>query len=336
MHIEYRQASNLPAEWDILAGDNFYLKKDFLTFLEGVDACNQKYIIFYDSNNHIDTILMTYTRNKFNLFMFTPIKVALTATFIYVPLSVTRPGYAGPVKLREQVATYLQQIQGYKVFLNTPKHFTLPGFVQTTNFPKCVLSLRWNSLQDYLNNLRSGYRRRYKLALKRSSPLKLRVLNNNLDFDDRLYSLYEEVYNASKYRIEKLSKGFFQGPQTKILVYSLGTKDIGFVQLIENGTELIFEFVGFDHAYNKQYDTYISLLVQIVDYGIKHGFATIDFGQTADDAKLKLGCRYQPLYVLLHHSNPIIHFFTKVFINKIGYKPLDQDTFHVFNQTSST
>jgi hypothetical protein len=82
---------------------------------------------------------------------------------------------------------------------------------------------------------------------------------------------------------------------------------------------------------NNRHDIYISLLLRIVEYGIANRFRTINFGQTADEAKLKLGCRYRPLFGLLHHSNPILNFLTRTFINAIGYKPLDQDRFHVFN-----
>ncbi|MBI9103207.1 MAG: GNAT family N-acetyltransferase [Spirochaetales bacterium] len=335
MYRVYQRAEELPGEWDDLTGDNFYLKKDFLEFIEETDPCGQRYYIFHHENGEADTILMTYSRSRFNLFMFTPLKASLSITFIYVPLSVTRPGYAGREELLPEVSRFLRSIKGYKLFLNTREDFSLPGFIQTTTFPRCVLALKWKSLDEYLKDLRSSYRRRYRLALKRSAPLSFRMLENNEEFDDRLYSLYEEVYEASPYRIEKLGKAFFQGPQTRIFVYSLDGLDVGFIQLIENGKELIFEFVGFDHALNRQYDIYISLLVRIVEYGINNGFTTIDFGQTADEAKLRLGTRYQALYALLHHSNPLVHGLTRLFINKIGYKPLDQDHFHVFHHKNN-
>ena len=42
------------------------------------------------------------------------------------------------------------------------------------------------------------------------------------------------------------------------------------------------------HKLNHDYDIYISLLLKIIEYGIKNKFKIIDFGQTADEAKLKL------------------------------------------------
>ncbi|MFZ1376061.1 MAG: GNAT family N-acetyltransferase [Geothrix sp.] len=329
------RAADLPAEWDTLSGDNFYLRSTFLQFIETVDSCEQRYCIFRDARGVIDTILMTYVRHDFNLFMFTPIRAALRVTFIYVPLSVTRPGYAGHEQMLPEVAAYLRAIKGYKVFLNTRRGFRLEGFAQTTTFPRCMLRLRWNRFEDYLESMRSGYRRRYRIALRKSQPLTYRMLADNREFNDELYRLYEQVYDNSPYRIEKLSKSFFQGPHCKIFVYELAARPVGFVQLIENGSELIFEFVGFDHALNGQYDIYISLLLRIVEHGIANGFKIINFGQTADEAKLKLGSRYRPLFALLHHSNVVTNFLTRLFINAIGYKPLDQDKFHIFKDQTN-
>ena len=326
----YRSAGELPPEWDELCGDNLYLKREFQRFVESVDSCEQTYCIFRNSRGVIDTILMTYVRDNFNLFMFTPVQVSLRVTFIYVPLSVTRPGFAGRGETREEMAAYLKGIKGYKLFLNTAEGFLLSGFARAKTFPRCVLKLRWKSFDDYLGELRSGYRHRYKKALVKSKQLTFRMLDDNRQFDDRMYALYEEVYENSPYRIEKLSKEFFQGPFFKIGVFENNAVPVGFIQLIENGPELIFEFVGFDHRLNGRYDIYIGLLLKIVQYGIEHRFEWIDLGQTADEAKLKLGSRYEPLYALLHHSNPVINLLTGKFINVIEYKPLDEQKFHVF------
>lgn len=331
----FRSALTLPPEWDTLCGENLYLKREFLAFIESVDSCDQTYCIFRDARGSIDTILMTYVRHNFNLFMFTPVKASLRMTFVYVPLSVTRPGFVCRGKTTDQVAAYVKSIKGYTLFLNTSKGFLLPGFIQLKTFPRCVLDLRWRSFDDYLKSLRSGYRHRYKKALAKSKSLTYRILEDNRAFDDLLYALYCEVYGNSPYKIEKLSKEFFQGTFFKIGVFEKAGVPVGFIQLIENRPELIFEFVGFDHRLNHDHDIYISLLLKIVEYGIDRQFARIDFGQTADEAKIKLGSRYQPLYALLRHSNPLVHSITGNFARAIEYKPLDENKFHVFKDPVS-
>jgi hypothetical protein len=147
-----------------------------------------------------------------------------------------------------------------------------------------------------------------------------------------MYSLYLEVFNNAPYKLGKVSIDFFR--QDRFMNFALddenGTQ--GFAQLLVNDKELIFEFVGFDRKNILKYDTYIRLLLEIVKYGIENGFKTIDFGQTADDAKLKLGCKYEMLYALLNHSNPIINFLCEKLSPHLQYKPFDEDTFHVFKK----
>ena len=44
----YDSASELPAEWDSVIGDNLYLSREFVSFMESVDKCGQKYYMLYD------------------------------------------------------------------------------------------------------------------------------------------------------------------------------------------------------------------------------------------------------------------------------------------------
>ena len=104
-----------------------------------------------------------------------------------------------------------------------------------------------------------------------------------------------------------------------------------YVQLLENGTELIFEFVGLDYRCNARLPVYHRMLLEIVDYGIRKGFRTIDFGQTADDTKLKLGSGYTYLYAALHHSNPLVNALCRKFAPFLEYKPLET-RFRVFKE----
>jgi len=326
----YESARDLPLEWDALTGENFYLKRAFLSYIEEVDKCQQKYYIFRKKTGAIDTILMVYIRNNYNLTMFTPIKISLKMTFIYVPLSVTRPGIIWGEETKEEVADFLRKIKGYKLLLNLPKDLKLQGFVQGLTCPRCLLKIKWNTFDEYMANLRSNYRYRYNKAIKKAVGLKYYMLQDNKQFDDRLYNLYEQVYKNSPYKIEKLSREFFKGDFFKIFVFEKDNIPLGFIQLIENGKELIFEFVGFDHKLNHEYDLYMNLLLKIVEYGIENKFEVVDFGQTADDAKLKLGCKYEYLYALLNHSNPIMNFGADKIAKYLQYKPLDDSKFHVF------
>ena len=331
---QFAYAGELPEEWDEGLGDNPYLSRSFLTFLEAVDDSPKQYCMFYGPDGRADTKFMLHRRGGYNLTMFSKWKTSITMNFVYLPLSVSRPAMICGDDSKAEVAAFLKGIKGYKMILNVPEAYLLGGFVRGLTCPRCVLDLRWDSLDGYLQALRSGYRRRYKKAFEKSSPLQFFWLQDNSQFDQRLYALYLEVFENAAYKLEKLSIDFFRGQQFKIFVLAEANVPVGFVQLLENGSELIFEFVGFKHDKNKEYDIYMRMLLEIIRYGIEQGFQTIDFGQTADDAKLKLGCRYERLYALLHHSNPVTNALLKLLSRHIQYRPLDETRFHIFREES--
>lgn len=332
MMRQFACAGDLPEEWDEGLGDNLYLSRDFLTFLESVDDSPKQYCIFYDPDGRADTKCMLHSRSGYNLTMFSKLRTSITMNFVYFPLSVSRPAMVFGDTSKDEVATFLKGIKGYKMILNAPETYLLDGFARGLTCPRCVLDLRWDSFDGYLQALRSGYRRRYRKALERSAPLRFFWLEDNSQFDQRLYELYLEVFENSDYKLEKLAIDFFRGQQFNIFVLAEGDVPVGFVQLLENGPELIFEFVGFRHEKNRHYDIYMRMLLEIIRYGIEQGFQTIDFGQTADDAKLKLGCRYECLYALLHHSNPAINAVLGLLARHIQYRPLDESRFHIFRE----
>lgn len=320
-------AADLLAEWDDIVGDNLYLRRDFLAFMESCEDCGQRYHLVWDADGRLDTVYMTYVRRHYNLAMFTGRRYEVTMTFVYVPLSVTRPGIAWG-SCRDGALAAIRRIKGYTLMLNLPPG-DYPGFATGLTCPKCILTVEWPTFDAYLSSLRSHYRHRYTKALRQSSGLKLRFLDDNADFNETLYGLYWQVYDHSALKIEKLPIEFFQGPYFRILVASDDDGPVGFVQLLPNDDELIFEFVGFDYAKNRTYDTYQRLLLEIVRYGIEHGFRTVDLGQTADDTKLKLGSRYVMLYAALHHSNTLLHRLSRLLAPKLQYRPLTTD-FRVF------
>ena len=207
--------------------------------------------------------------------------------------------------------------------------FNPEGYAKGLTCPKCILTNDFADFNDYFSRLRSAYRRRWRQALEKSKELTLEYLQDNSQFTQEMYNCYSQVYNKSRIRVEKLPIEFFRGGYFKIFVLKLKEKVVGFGQMLPNGDELIFEFVGVDYKYNSEFDTYHRVLLEITRYGIENGYKTIDFGQTADESKLKLGSKYTMLYAYLHDTNPINNFIYKRLARFIEYKPITTD-FKVF------
>jgi len=330
----FDKAQDLPPEWDERAGNNPYLHRNFLVFLEKEFPQQQKYYIFYNSKNQPDTIFTTFKNKNLNLGLLTKRKLIVDATMVAVPIWVKRPGMVIGDETQKNALDYIKKLKGCKFIqcITDPK--IKQGFIRGTAAPACTLDIKWKTFNEYIAALRSNYRYRYNKALKKSAPLIMEIQKDNAEFSDELYELYNQVEKNAKIKIDRLPIGFFRSNLFKNLVFYSNTPDkkpVGFVQLLENGDELIFEFVGFDYDSNAQYQTYHRMLLEIIRYGIENGFKKIDFGQTADDTKLKLGCHYEYLNVYLNVSNPFKHFLFKVLAKFIDYKPL-KPNFNVFNK----
>ncbi len=329
MIVRYDSVSELPNEWDSVVGDNIYLTRKFLAFMETVDREKKTYYGVYDSSGKLDTVFETIERRGYNLGMFTRLNFKIKITMVYVPLSVTRPGIEYGECL-EEAAEFIRGLKGYKIFLNLPD-MELNGYAKGLTCPKCVLKIRWSSFDEYMDSLRSNYRYRFRKALKKAAPLKLRYLNSGEEFTDEMYKLYEQVYDKSRIRVEKLTPEFFRGEFFRIFVLEDGEGVRGFVQLLANGDELVFEFVGLDYSVQSKYDTYLAMLLEIIRYAIEHGFKTVDFGQTADDTKLKLGSEYIYLYAYLNHKNRLLNAVCKKLAHRLEYRPVTEK-FDVFKK----
>lgn len=327
--IKITKAELLPAEWDDVTRDNIYLQRNFLAFIEKSEHDYQPvYYLFYDGDR-LDSVFVSHRRKGYNLGMFTKTDLKIEITLIYLPMCVTASGIVTG-KLKELVFDTIRSIKGYKMILNLLDG-DVKGFATGLTCPKCILDLPFSSFDDYLSALRSDYRNRVKKVFRKTERLDIRFIDNTREFSEELYGLYLNVLGNSRIRIETLSKEYFTGKMFNVFVAYDAEKPVGFVQLLQNGEELVFEFVGLDYACNEKMPVYHRMLYEIVRYGIENGFKTIDFGQTADDTKLKLGCRYETLYAALHHSNPVVNTVCKILAPKLQYKPLKTD-FHVFKE----
>lgn len=316
----YCRARDLPTDWDSLCGDNYALQRTFLDLMEQGNPSDQRYYAFRDANGRLDSILMSYHCRKCNILMFTPFTCRMDTTFVHVPLSIAQPGYVIGSATRDRVEHFLREMQGLTIILNAPSDARIEGFAPCLTCSNIVLRLRWNCFDDYLASMRSHYRRRVNTALKKGADLRFRWLDDNQQFDDRLYTLYERVQGRSRIKVEKLQPAFFRAAMSKIMVCETRGASVGFIQVIENGEELIFAFVGLDYATNSACDTYVNLLLQMVKYGIARGFKRIDLGQTAEDAKMRLGGEFRTLRALTRHSNPMVNRLIQTISGWISYR----------------
>jgi hypothetical protein len=127
----------------------------------------------------IDTQFLICKTTDNNIAMFTPFKLPVIMHSVYFPFTLSKPAGIFGNETRQETAEFLKSLKGFKMILNIDKNCTLDGFAGGLICPKCVLEIKWNSFEEYMSSLRSGYRRRYNSAFEKSKDLKFYLLKNN-------------------------------------------------------------------------------------------------------------------------------------------------------------
>lgn len=292
---------------------------ELLSLLEKINPCNQ----YYEAGE--DYLIISY-EIKLNLFNFRNLPpLAVKAQIIGLPLSLSHKGYFGDLN---KVLEAVKKRKGLKIILNADEEIIKGGRTLST----FVFGNRFENFDDYLSKLRSPYRRRINKALKCRNKLRINKIRNR-DFNEDHYRLYLSIMKRTDNPLETLPIEFFQEYEAEI--YEFTDKDtreiVGFIQLKEFDGRLCFMFGGFNKADVKKYDLYYNMLLKIVETGIAKKVNLIEFGQTAEESKLKIGCREVEKYLYVHHSNYIINYIIQELVSFVSYRPYKR-SHHVFKE----
>jgi len=316
---------NIPDQWDDLAGENIFLKKCFLKHLEKVNPCGQTYNLLVQGG--IPQAIYVDYRLRLNIFTFSVFTWKMPVRIMGIPCSVSKQGFSVRRGFEKPLLDHFWRKEGARLILNSM--IDLPANRGET-LPACLMEINWTSWKQYLESLRSPYRYRIKKARQKWQQVEVELVASQ-EFDLKCYRLYEEVFNRSEAKLEKLNLEFFKDlPLPSVLLKAkFKGQLLGFVQLVHNGPELIFLFIGFDHKLNRTFDIYFNILLEIVAFAIQKGYKIIDLGQTAEETKLKLGSKLLRKGMHLSHSWDILDKFANKHLDLFSYK-VPRYNFHVF------
>jgi hypothetical protein len=295
--------------------------KTELSHLERLNPCRQKYY----TNQSAFVIQYHQTVDIFN---FIPkLTLRLPIKIIGKPYSISEKGYLGE---NDAVSALIKTTKGLNLVLNGERGLDLPYAYTLSSH---VIHNRFTSFEHYLASLRSHYRYRVKRALMKSSELMVHKIGQK-DFDASHHQLYLEVYQNSKDKLECLSLEFFREFPSEIFEFKRRDTGelVGFVQLVHESSKLTFLFGGFKQERVRTHDLYMAMLLEIIRIGIERGVSIIEFGQTAEETKLKLGCVPVEKYLYVHHSNKVLHYLIARLLPLLSYKP-HGIAYNVFKET---
>ena len=285
---EIKKAQGLPEEWNGLAED-YFQKREFLLHAEKYNPCLQKYYALYQDGLFRGGAV-AYTL-QLDLLTYLGLPSALRMRIIGIPCSVSSSGIFGDEQAYLQLIGYMQKKErGLLLFLNLN---SIPGslsMISGRTFPTIILENRFNSWQEYSNSLKSCYRRRMKNILNLFTGIEIKRSHCSY-FSKQMHHFYLQVHERSQGKLEKLSLSFFQNlpPPFQLTAYYYDNTLLGWYISAFDNKKFYFFMAGYDYQKNERFNTYFNLLLDILKEGITRGAAYIDFGQTAEIPKTRLG-----------------------------------------------
>lgn len=307
-----------------------------LKLLKRENHFEQEYYLAVNADNYA---FFTVYKDRLNILTYGRANIYMKLRVVGFPCSLSNSGYV--TDNMELLLEAVRCIKGCKLVLNVENPILAKGFAFGETLPTCVLDLRWNSIDDFMNSLRSSYRRRIRLAIEKCNNVEIKVLPppeanqatspganqatspeanraplhdadqttppGQSKFEDiDVYPLYFNTYNKSNYKLEKLERGFFEQVDATRVVYLIDGKPAGFTLLKNSDGHMDFMLCGMDYS-RQTADLYFYMLYKIVEFAINLGCKSIDFGQTSELTKMKFGAIPQKRYFYAHHSNPLVN-----------------------------
>jgi len=271
----------------------------------------------------------TEYKTKLNLFAFSRFRLYIPITIIGPPVSVDSVGYNGD--LNKLVADYKRR-RGLYLVLNLPEY---PDIAEKAaigeTLSSCYFYNHFHSFEDYFTALRGSYRRRLKKALKKGDSLRVEKINNS-EYSEELHKLYKQVRQNSKYPLETLSYEFFKCFENDIFVFFDNTEPIAFVSTKQFEKEMSFVFGGMDYSKRDKFDLHYNMLLFVLRLAIQQRVECVNFGQTAEHSKQRIGCTLSKRYMVAFSGNLIINQIIRFFGDFLEYRT-PKEIYRCFSQS---
>jgi len=187
--------------------------------------------------------------------------------------------------------------------------------------PNMMMNIKdtWLTEQDYVGNMTTKYRARYKRARKKSKEIVVRELNLTelINASKTLYSLYKNVSDNAAFNTFVLPENHFWSLKEglrddfKVFGYFLDNELIGFYSLILNNEDLETYFLGYDSEHQYSNQLYLNMLYDMAAYAINNRFETVVYARTAMEIKSSIGAKPETMFMYLKYTNKLVNAILK-------------------------
>ncbi len=327
--LKINKAADLPDAWDTLA-DCYFQKIVFFKYTEKYNACDQRYYLLYD-DDIIVAGACVYTITL-DLLTFLQVKSPMKMQIVGIPATVSPKGIIGDDKSIELLLKEIFKVErGLLVGMNLEPELDCTPAIAIKTMPTIILKHQLKNKNEYPSALRTDYRRRLKKVESKFNGVEITKADCSI-FDEELYNLYEQIYDRSKSKMEKLSLPFFKNlpDKFKLTVYSKNNQYLAWHITLKDNDVIYFFFGGTNYPLNKKYNSYFNNIAGLVKVAYDDTECkVIELGQTAEIPKTRLGGKVYSLNLFLYHRNQVIKFLLSVFKPLLQYNRKIPET-HVF------
>lgn len=188
------------------------------------------------------------------------------------------------------------------------------GYYSFDAGPNMVIPIRknWTTFDNYLNEMKSKYRKRATSAIKKGSMIHRQSLSLDdlIRYRDTLFKLYCQVLDNAKFKIFFLSPDYFielkrhLGDSFSCEGYFLNTTMIGFTTRIFNGDIMEGYSHGLLHERNKEFELYQNFLLDDVKTAIATKSVYVNNGRTSVAMKSSVGSAPKEMICYMRFSGP--------------------------------
>lgn len=336
------------AEWDAIVGKNkIFCAHKFVSAVEKsvFDKGGCYYPVIYDDGKIVAHACVYFYRTELDLFARGVLKKAINLIrkrwknlLVLESLECGSPAALGnTISIRDGVdcAGTMRELSrgieelakelGVKFILfrdfydqETELHniFRDIGYMKIHNLPKAEMKIKWKDFDEYLNSMRSNYRRKIVKRMDKFSGANITfdILTDFSEYAPVIKRLYDNVYhNAKEYKRERMAETFFRdidkylGEKSVMVIAKKDGKPIGASLLLLNDKMLISSFMGLDYDYNEEYFVYFNLFYKTIELAIEKGMDEIELGITTLDPKRDMGADVVALNMYMRHANPFLN-----------------------------
>jgi hypothetical protein len=259
---------------------------------------------------------------KINIFTFSNIASPFEMKVIGIPASVaTEPIIGNRDEFPFLLAEIVKLEKGLILGLNFTQDYLNGQVLNMRTLPTIVWRKNNADIHEYEKSLRHNYRRRIQRVRKKFSNVKS-VESDCSVFSQEHYSLYLQIMNKTTTRLETLSLECFKNLPSNFGLTTYYANDIMLCWHIicKDEPALFFFFGGMNYPLQSHYASYHNNLLGIVSHAFQNGYKEIDFGQTAEIAKINLGGELSERRMFLYHKNPVYFSIIRLFRKLISYE----------------